>query len=64
MSQNETQAIEYVQPVILLTTQPHVPDYCPLFMLETANHMIHSNTRAEEEEPKSQPCLSDIVSLK
>lgn len=48
MSQNETQAIEYVQPVILLAMQPPVPDYCPLFMLETANHMIHSNSGAEE----------------
>lgn len=33
-------------------------------MLETANHVIHSNSVAEEKEPKSQPCLSDIVSLK
>lgn len=33
-------------------------------MLQTANHLIHLNSGAEDNEPTPHPCLSDTVSLK
>ena len=48
-----------------LTRCNHLPwNYCPLFMLQTANHLIHSNSRAEDNEPKPHLCLCETVGLK